>query len=281
MTPFCIAASILTLLGFLVAAVLYPLRLFRPDLNYTRFAGWLLVIATGIQALALVVHGFHEDSGMFTARTNIVFLFVIFIVAGLLLVERKLDRPVMAAFVAPVLFLLVLFTLLRPGAGWPVSRPWLVAHIMLVILADACFALAFCLAMGYLVQAWCLKRKLVERLRLLPSLDVADDTAHALAVVGFSLFSLGLAIGIGTLVREHLGPDIKIGLATLTWLVYALYLVCRHGIGWRGRRLQALLVIGFCVALLNFLAARHQTDVLDTVGQPQAQVAPVEPGVSP
>ncbi len=263
MTPVCVAAETVALLAYLAAAVLYPQRLIRPDSRLTRHAHWGLVIGASLQGLGLLAHLGHAGSeALFGQYANASFVFVLLCVGGLLWLEARTERPALGAFLAPVIFLVVLLTLFEAHTQAPVIRnPWFVAHIVLTLLAYACFGAAFCLAAAYLVHDGYLKRKRVERLALLPPLRVADRACHTAVAIGLPLFTLGLAVGAAFLVSVRAPIDAKVVLALVTWLLYAAYLALRLGRGWRGRRLHWILVVAFLVVLLNLVAARHRLEL--------------------
>lgn len=272
MTHACIVAEALALLGFLLAAVLYQVALLRPQANTVRYARAGLLVGTGLQALGLTAHAVHEGGQvLFGRHANIVLLLVILSVAALVVLERRTDRPALGAFFAPVLFLVVTFTVFRPVGADLQIQPWMIAHILLLMLSYVCFGIAFCMAMAYLFSDWWLKRKQVERLRLLPPLHVADNAAEVATIAGFTIYTLGMVVGAAVMLTDRLPPDAKVVFAVITWLLYAGYLIARKLMGLRGRRVQALLVVGFALVLLSFFAARH--DLPRRLPQPPAASA--------
>ena len=131
------------------------------------------------------------------------------------------------------------------------------------------FALSFCAAIASLIQHQALKKGRLNR--YLPPLDTAAEGTFRFAGGGFSLFTLGLGMGVIWLFGapgEHLaGEDTKIWLAMPTWLVFAVYLYLR-GISQRhGRRLKWLVVAGFLLGLINLVGVRHDFD--EQVGSTQ------------
>ncbi|NUQ01542.1 MAG: cytochrome c biogenesis protein CcsA [Armatimonadetes bacterium] len=267
MTLVCYLAEGLALLGYLVAAVLYPQRLLRPESRSTRYARWGLILGAGLQGIGLLAHAGRAGGQVILGEyANVSFLFVLMIVAALLVLEARTDRPALGAFLAPVVFLLVLLTMFEGRVELPpIVNPWFISHIVLTLLAYVCFGAAFCMAMAYLVVDLLLKRKRLERVRLLPPLHVADRTAHVAVAVGFPIFTLGLGVGAAFFMARQLQLDIKMILSLVTWAVYAVYLFVHDGPGWRGRRLHLLLVLGFVLVLVNYTAARHHFKLVDLV----------------
>ncbi len=259
MSPICAVAEVIALLCYLVAAVCYPLRLLRPDVDLTRLgrAGWL--VGAGLQAFGLIGHAWGGSDGLIIGRyANAVFVLVLFLLAGAELQRRRIDRPAVGAFVAPVVFLLVLTSVFRPQIPVPAApSPWFAVHILLALLGYACFGIAAAMAAAYLLDDALLKRKQISRLKLLPSLETADNAAHMAVAVGLPLFSLGLLVGAANLLYFGSPFDVKIGLAVACWLVYAAYLYLRGTARLRGTRVQLLVLLGFALAVANLLLARH------------------------
>lgn len=269
MTPFCVAAEVIALAGYLVAAVLYPQRLLRPESRSTGYARWGLVVGASMQLLGLVIHFFRRGGeAVFSDYANVVFVFVLLVVVFLLVLEQRTERPAVGAFMAPVLFLVVFLSLFKIHPTLPPAKqPWFIVHISLTLVAYACFGIAFCMSMAYLVADGLLKRKQLERLPLLPPLHVADRAAHVAAAIGFPVYTLGLGVAGANLAAQHLHVDPKIGLALLTWALYAGYLFVHNVPRWRGRRVNVLPIIGFALVILNFLAYRHPERTLDVLKQ--------------
>jgi len=264
----CRCAEAVALLGYFVAAVLYQQRLFRPQSRSTAYAHWGLLVGSALQGAGLIAHaGRHGPSAVLGQYANVAFVLVLLIVVGLLLLERTTERPALGAFLAPVVFLVVLLTLFEPRADQPLpASPWFISHIVLALLAYACFGVAFCMGMAYLVKDWLLKHKRVDRLPLLPALDVSDRTAHVAVALGEPIFTLGLGVGAAFLISRGYRADIKVALALVTWAVYAAYLFWRNVPRTRGRRVNYLLVVGFVLVLANLLAAPHHFPSGDAPG---------------
>jgi len=264
MTPLCVLAETVALLGLLAAAVTFPLRLARPALDYTRWGRRGMVLGAGLLGMGLLAHFMRRGPGPLGDWASVSFLLVLLLAGAVAYVERYTERPAMAAFLTPAMFCVALLGLLRAAHVLPeVDNPWLAVHILLSLAAYACFALAFAMAMSYLISDHLLKRKQLERLPLLPPLASADRVGHGAVLAGWSLFTIGLLIGALTFWDLGSGLDPKIPAAGLTWLVYTSYLASRHLVGWRGRRLQWLLVAGFAMVIVTFAFFSHNAERLE------------------
>ena len=60
----------------------------------------------------------------------------------------------------------------------------------------------------------------------------------------------------------------KLVFAMVTWMWYAVYLHLRYVRGWRGRRTNILLIVGFLILLFTFLAVNHLPGEYHKFGMP-------------
>jgi ABC-type uncharacterized transport system permease subunit len=159
--------------------------------------------------------------------------------------------------------------------GWqpgPLMRP----HVMALLLGFAAFALAFCLAVLYLIQSRLLKSKQMRGMfSQLPPLESVATAAHWLAAIGFSMLTLGIVTG-ALAAPEAWGGRWYLDPRTLTslvaWAIYAAYLGAILFLGWRGRRTTYFLIAGFLVVLIAFFASlsRPQQSAVRSSGQQSA-----------
>lgn len=178
------------------------------------------------------------------------------IAMGYLLALRRYRLTVLGAFITPVTLLLFL------GAGFqrnvaavpePVRSVLLPVHVGVNILGIVAFALAFAVALAYLVQERLLRRKQLGGLfQRLPPLDVLDSLAFRLVTVGFPLLTVGIVTG--AIVAARLGgEESSVTLSRLTamlaWLFFAGVLFLRVLAGWRGRRAAIGTMLGFVCAV--------------------------------
>jgi ABC-type transport system involved in cytochrome c biogenesis permease subunit len=133
-------------------------------------------------------------------------------------------------------------------------------HVLLYLSSLGLFVVAFGCAALYLVQNRLLKAHRMNSLfRRLPPLETLDTLAFQSAACALPLLTAGIAAGV---VRAFGG-----GLAlppsawildgrTLwvigVWLVYLFYLLARVLAGWRGVRLQYILLVGLPCAIVLY-----------------------------
>lgn len=130
-------------------------------------------------------------------------------------------------------------------------------HVLTILASFALFAIAFGCAALYLLQNRLLKaRNVHESLRRLPSLATLDTIAFQSVAFALPSLTVGLALGIaylysGTLDtppgRWFADPHTLISLGV--WSLYIVYMTARFALGWRGVRLQYILLAGLVLAL--------------------------------
>jgi ABC-type uncharacterized transport system permease subunit len=130
------------------------------------------------------------------------------------------------------------------GDGWALA-----IHAALMLAGLASFTVAAAMAALYVFEERRLKRRDVAVLRLrLPSLEALDRLAARATLVGLSLLTAGIAVGLGWL--DIGGVDAAMTVAVLIWVVYALALAVRWEAGVRGRRFARLLIAGLALVVV-------------------------------
>jgi ABC-type uncharacterized transport system permease subunit len=141
-------------------------------------------------------------------------------------------------------------------------RFWRLLHYALLLLAAVGVSVSFIASLMYLVQARRLRTKVMPggRLRLL-SLERLEEMSRRGINLAFPLLTAGVAIGAFLMVQNQRTSrteaiDAKVMGSILLWLVFALLLYLRYGLGQRGRRM-ALVTIAAFVLLVVTLTSAH------------------------
>lgn len=130
-------------------------------------------------------------------------------------------------------------------------------HVLPILASFALFALAFGCAALYLLQNRLLKAGDIHKsLRRLPSLSTLDTVAYHSVAYALPLLTLGLVLGIVYIYNGALTTppanwflDTHNIVSFAAWGLYVVYLGARLGLGWRGVRLQYILIAGLVLAL--------------------------------
>ncbi len=256
-----LAIHALALVAYLGAAVLYGANL---ALRGNRHA----LIARGLFLAAIVLHT--VGIGAFCVQTRespFASSFGTLSVAGWIIallyvpMEFLARVPAVGALAAPITCLLLFAGLLRSHRGLSLSpdikSQVISVHVLMVLVSFGLFALAACCAVFYLWQYGALKHPDRRGLfRRLPPLETVDSAAYHLVAFALPLLTLGLALGIeraahGALKGNWL-TDPHTLVSFVTWMVYCAYILARTVAGWRGTRLNYLLIAGLAVTLALF-----------------------------
>jgi len=132
-------------------------------------------------------------------------------------------------------------------------------HVLATVGSLALFALAGACAGLYILQSRQLKSHGAGNLfRKLPPLATLDSLAYHAVAYGLPLLTLGLSLGILYVYRSGLPSnawwlDPKTIVSFVVWLLYIVYLSARLAAGWRGVRLQYILLAGLVIAPMLYL----------------------------
>ena len=183
-------------------------------------------------------------------------------VAGVfILLNYRYNLKILGVYAAPFVALIMVIVSQLPDEPSQTTRLfksfWLVAHVTVIFLGEAAFALACGVGILYLLQENSIKTKKRRFFfKRLPSLDLLDSTGYACIVVGFTLLTIGLITGLvyaKSVWGRFWSWDPKEVWSGIAWLFYAALLHERLAVGWRGRRSAIMAIVGFGVLLFTFL----------------------------
>jgi ABC-type transport system involved in cytochrome c biogenesis permease subunit len=180
-----------------------------------------------------------------------------------LLLQRFYPIPSVGAFILPLVLIAVLPGLfgLGPNARGAVPSvvrlPALKLHVSTAIGGVALFAIAFGVAVMYLLQEREVKGKHFGALfSRLPSLDALDKLNQRLVRTGFAVYSVALVTG-ALVAKNAWGSfwtwDPQQVASLVVWLLYGAMVQLRH-VGVHGRRYALLTLAGFALVLTSMIA---------------------------
>ena len=224
-----------------------------------RLATWGVRIGWLVQMALLALQAARADGFPWSTWAGSLNLFVWLVVGAYLIWGCRPRYRLLGLAVLPLA--VVLFVLARVGGGTGIgtrshySNLFLVLHVGLVLAAFAGFTLAAGLSALYLWQERRLKRRESSILRLpVPALAKLDQVAGRTIAVALPALTLGVGVGIVRLEDRNESFDALMVVTLLAWTVYAVYLVLRHIVGWRGRRAAYLVLAGFALVVIVRLA---------------------------
>ena len=252
LTVVCYVASSVGYQGY----VLFQKRSIYRVASILLFVGFLC--HTGVMALQVVrtghlpVYNLHENLSTFGWM----------IVGVFLLLQIKVHLMVLGALVAPLATAVAIIASVLPNppvALDPLLRSlWRTVHLGTLMVGLAAFAIAFLVAILYLIQENAIKEK--KRgffFSRLPSLKLLDTMGYTCLVAGFPMLTFGVIAGViynQVVLGQFWSWNHKEILGAITWLVYAALLHERLAVGWRGRRAAVMTIVGFVILVVTFLA---------------------------
>ena len=170
----------------------------------------------------------------------------------------KFKFPVLGAFSAPVVFLIIGYAAMQSKEVknlMPALRSnWLGFHVSTAIIAYGAFGVSFVLGVIFLLR---------QRMRDSGFLDQHIPKREKLDVIAYRSVSLGLLFLTFTIVTgaiwaerawgSYWSWDPKETWSLVTWIIYAAYLHLRLRRGWEGRAAAIFAVIGFVCVIFTYI----------------------------
>jgi ABC-type uncharacterized transport system permease subunit len=264
----------IALLAYVVGAAAFLTWLVKPQTRLARAGRVLLLAGVLVHFAAFGVTLGIAGAGLGVSAWKggqLFSLLAAVTVAGYLVLDFRYELPVAGAFVAPFTVAVMVPAHLVESADRAIAPRLahsliLFVHVGAAAVGTAALALAFGLAILYLLSERQVKSKHLGRLfARLPSLELIDRAGYRLAVWGFVFLSL--AIATGSLVsREATGALFplapKQGFAVLAWALFASLIQARLVAGWRGRRVAFLVVVGFVFLVGTYVGLLSGAPVL-------------------
>jgi cytochrome c-type biogenesis protein CcsB len=167
---------------------------------------------------------------------------------------------VLGLFMLPLVFVLTLFSALRPGPSFQSTAfrsGWLMVHISCIMIGYVGFFLTFVAAVMYLIQENQLKSRNPRAFYYrLPSLEVCDQLYYRSLLFGLPFLTLGILTGFVWAARMWHGPwelDPKILAALITWFIYLFLFSARLSGTWPIRLSAYVAILGFAAIMVTFV----------------------------
>ncbi len=245
---------------YLLSAAGYITYIMKPELKRAATVSLWLAVAGFVLHLAyfsfrwaeagrIPVTSFFEAANFLGMGIMLVFL----------IMEFRFKIAALGSFMLPLVIVLMLPAFILSGNITelnPVLRSrWLGVHTSFAVLGDAAFAFAFIVSVMYLIQEHQLKAKNLGAIfHRLPSLDIMDTLGYKALTFGWPLFTLGMITGsiwANSAWGTYWSWDPKETWSLITWVIYLILLHLRT-IGWRGRKMAFLSIVGFAFVLVSF-----------------------------
>ena len=246
--------------AYLLAAIGYIAYIFKPDQKWAAQASLWATVAGFLFHVAYFSFRWSESGRIpitnFFEAANFLGMGIILV---FLVMEFRFKIAALGSFMLPLVVILMIPVLILSGdiqALNPVLKSgWLGVHTSLAVLGDAAFAFACIVSIMYLIQERQLKAKNLGAIfHRLPSLDIMDTLSYKALTLGWPLFTLGMITGsiwANSAWGTYWSWDPKETWSLITWVIYLALLHLRT-IGWRGRKMAYLSIIGFVFVLVSF-----------------------------
>ena len=242
------------------------LRQFAPVLSLGKTA----VLLPGF--LAIAVHAFTLEQGMISPiGINLGFFNALSLIAAfiaLFTLASALRHPVemLGILVLPLAALSIAIDqstnsshLLPPGSSYG-----LIFHVLTSLIAYSVLALAAMHAIALSVQnSYLHSHQPGGIIRLLPPLKTMESLLFETIVIGFIFLSISLGSGLmflENMFAQHLAH--KTVLSILAWCVFAILLLGRWWLGWRGRTAIRWTLGGFLSLMLAYFGSKFVLEII-------------------
>ncbi len=246
--------------AYILAAAGYITYIFKPEQKWSAGASLWAPLAGFLCHIAYFAFRWSESGRIpitsFFEAANFLGMGIILV---FLIMEVRFKIAALGSFMLPLVVILMIPVLILSGdikTLNPVLKSgWLGVHTSLAVLGDAAFAFACIVSVMYLIQERQLKSKHLGAIfHRLPSLDIMDTLSYKALTIGWPLFTLGMITGsiwANSAWGTYWSWDPKETWSLITWVIYLVLLHLRT-IGWRGRKMAYLSILGFIFVLVSF-----------------------------
>lgn len=253
---------------YLAAAAVIARELWRGEATA---AAKRLALVLGLAAVVLhgaLLYANVRAAGGLNLSIAGAFASVAWVVAALY-VLTSLSRPIenLGIIVLPLTALAMLLEAWLPHAtGTRLSSPPQTLHILVSILAYSLLCLAAVQSLMLLAQENQLRHKHTRGfIRALPPMQTMERIMFQMIGLGFVLLTLTLISGVffsETVFGTPFALTHHIVLAALGWAVYAVLLLGRWRLGWRGRIAVRWTLGGFALLVLGYFGSKFVVEIV-------------------
>ena len=252
---------LLTLGIYLIASVVYLIYLINLKEGMAKAGRVLTLVGFLLHTVAILIR--YAEAGHFPVISmyESLWFFAWATILVYLICDYKTHIPSLGSFVLPLASLSLIYSMALPSHIEPLNpalqSAWRGVHTISAFLGYGAFAVAFCLAIIYLIQERQLKRKKPGAFYYrLPSLELLDYLSHKILAFGFPCLTVAIITGsmwASTAWGSYWSWDPKETWSLITWFIYAAMIHTRVAVGWRGKKASYLAIVGFLFVLFTFL----------------------------
>ena len=246
------------MLAYFVAMILYFAFIAIKKDGIARVAVGLQIAGFALHTVALVCRGIGAGRLPLTNQYEFATSFAWGLCLVSLVFIIRFKFPVLGAFAAPVIFLIIGYAAMQSKAVndlMPALRSnWLGFHVSTAIIAYGAFGVSFVLSIIFLLR---------DRMKASGFLDQHIPNREKLDMLSYRSVSLGLLFLTFTIITgaiwaerawgSYWSWDPKETWSLVTWIIYAIYLHLRLRRGWQGRAAAIFAVVGFVCVMFTYL----------------------------
>ena len=251
----------IALLSYLISALGYTFYLVYREPAVNLLSAVSLGIGLASHTVTIALRSIETGHGPYTTGFEITSFLGWVIVVTFFLTEYKYKIKDLGAFVIPVAFLILFYSAFQSREVLLIDESstmfWLTMHRTLSIIGYAAFAIAFGVALMYLIQEHQVKsKKLGVMYFRMPSLEVLDELNYKVIAIGFPLFTLGFMTGSIWNVKtdeSFFSWDVLRTLPlVIVWFIYFGIFFGRILVGWRGKKAAQGAILGFAAIIVTY-----------------------------
>ena len=248
----------IVMLAYFAAMILYFVFIAVKKDAVARVAVGLQIAGFILHTAALVCRGIGAGRLPLTNQYEFATSFAWGLCLVSLIFVIRFKFPVLGAFAAPVIFLIIGYAAMQSKAVndlMPALRSnWLGFHVSTAIIAYGAFGVSFVLSIIFLLR---------DRMKASGFLDQHIPDKEKLDMISYRSVSLGLLFLTFTIITgaiwaerawgSYWSWDPKETWSLVTWIINAIYQHLRLRRGWRGRSAAIFCVVGFICVLFTYL----------------------------
>ncbi len=248
----------IVMVAYFVAMILYFAFIAVKKDGIAKVAVGLQIAGFALHTAALVCRGVGAGRLPLTNQYEFATSFAWGLCLVSLVFVLRFKFPVLGAFAAPVIFLIIGYAAMQSKAVndlMPALRSnWLGFHVSTAIIAYGAFGVSFVLSVIFLLR---------DRMKADGFLAKHIPDREKLDMISYRSVSLGLLFLTFTIITgaiwaerawgSYWSWDPKETWSLVTWIVYAVYLHLRLRRGWQGRAAAIFAVVGFVCVIFTYL----------------------------
>ena len=246
------------MLAYFAAMVFYFIFLAAKKVKMAKIAGFIQLGGFILHTIALVCRGIGAGRLPLTNQYEFATSFAWGLCLVSLLFVWKYRFPVLGAFAAPVIFIIIGYAAMQSKDVhelMPALRSnWLGFHVSTAIIAYGSFGVCFVLSLIFLMRDRMKDQSFLGK--HVPDREKLDMISYRSVTLGLMFLTFTIITGAIWAERawgSYWSWDPKETWSLITWIIYAIYLHLRIRRGWKGRSAAVFAVIGFICVIFTYI----------------------------